>query len=253
MKQEILPILEEKFIIPSYFVDDTTQMTVCSLFQVMQELSDRHATILGAGWYSLCERGFFWVISKIQMSIHRLPRWTEEVTMRTWVRSSNAASSPREFEIVDTNGRVLVAASTIWAILDKEHGHPQRLSMFDGCFMPQERSALEYKPMKIGPVALPETLPEPMDVRHSDIDINRHVNNAHYIQWAFDAVSESFRLTHKISSVAVKFIAQAKFGDQYVVCSEPDSDNIFKISILSADGKTEYCRLQTEWETVNLS
>jgi len=92
-----------------------------------------------------------------------------------------------------------------------------------------------------------------MDVRHSDIDINNHVNNAHYIQWAFDAVSESYRKTHKIVSVAVKFIAQAKFGDQYVVYSEPVADNSFKTSILSADGKTEYCRLQTEWETVNMA
>lgn len=250
---EPLPILEERLVVPSYFVDDTTQMTVCSLFQVMQELSDRHATILGAGWYSLCERGFFWVITKIQMNIHRLPQWTEEVTLRTWVRNSNAATSPREFEILDADGKVLVAASAVWAILDKEHGHPQRMSMFDGCFAPQDRSALECNPMRIGPLTLPETLPEPMDVRHSDIDINNHVNNAHYIQWAFDAVSESYRKTHKIVSVAVKFIAQAKFGDQYVVYSEPVADNSFKTSILSADGKTEYCRLQTEWENVNLS
>ena len=85
---EPLPILEKQLIIPSYFVDDRSQMTVCSLFQLMQEMSDRHATILGAGWHSLRERGFFWVITKIQMKINRLPKWTEEVTIRTWVRKS---------------------------------------------------------------------------------------------------------------------------------------------------------------------
>ncbi|MBQ1780707.1 MAG: hypothetical protein II001_04665 [Bacteroidales bacterium] len=250
---EPLPILEKKLIIPSYFVDDRSQMTVCSLFQLMQEMSDRHATILGAGWHSLRERGFFWVITKIQMKINRLPKWTEEVTIRTWVRKSGAATSPRDIEIIDSDGQVLVAVSTVWAILDKEKGQPQRMSIFDGCFSPQDRNALEAKPMKIGPVKLPETLPEPMDVRHSDIDINQHVNNAHYIQWAFDAVSDAFRKTHKITGVAVKFIAQAKLGDQYIVCSEPVSDNCFNTAIFSADSNTEYCRLQTEWEAVSMS
>lgn len=250
---EPVPILEDTFVIPSYFVDDTAQMTVCSLFQLMQEISDRHAAILGAGWYSLCERGYFWVITKIQLEIHRLPKWTEQVTLRTWVRKSNAATSPRDFEIIDSDGRLLVAANAVWAILDKEHGNPQRINMFDGGFIPQERCALERKPMIIKPITLPVTLPKPIDVKYSDLDINRHVNNARYIQWAFDAVSENFRQTHRIIGVAVKFIAQAKIGDRYVVFSEPVSDNCFNTAIFSADGKTEYCRLQTEWETVNLS
>lgn len=247
---EPLPILEETLVIPSYFVDDTAQLTVCSLFQLMQEISDRHAAILGASWYSLCERGYFWVITKIQLEIHRLPKWTEQVTIRTWVRKSGAATSPRDIEIVDSEGRTLVSASTVWAILDQEKGQPQRMSMFDGCFMPQERCALEHKPLRIVPLTLPDTLPEPMDVRYSDIDINSHVNNAHYIQWAFDSVSESFRTTHQIIGVTVNFIAQAKLGDRYVVFSEPISDNVFKTAIFSADGKTEYCRLQTEWQPV---
>ena len=250
---ETVPIFEETFVIPSYFVDDNAQMTVSSLFQLMQEISDRHAAILGAGWFSLCERGYFWVITKIQLEIHRLPKWTEQVTLRTWVRKSNAATSPRDFEITDSEGNLLVAANAVWAILDKEHGCPQRISLFDKGFNPQERCALERKPMTIKPITLPDTLPEPIDVRYSDLDINRHVNNAHYIQWAFDDVSEAFRKTHRIIGVAVKFIAQAKLGDQYIVCSETVSDNCFNTSIFSSDGKTEYCRIQTEWETVNLS
>ena len=234
-------------------MDDTAQMTVCSLFQLMQEISDRHAAILGAGWFSLCERGYFWVITKIQLEIHRLPKWTEQVTLRTWVRKSNAATSPRDFEIMDSEGHLLVAANAVWAILDKEHGYPQRISLFDNGFMPQERCAMESKPMTIKPITLPDTLPEPKDVRYSDLDINKHVNNARYIQWAFDAVSEAFRQTHRIKGVAVKFIAQAKLGDRYIVCTEPVSDNCFNTAIFSSDGKTEYCRLQTEWETMNLS
>lgn len=246
---EPLPVLEEKFVIPSYFVDDSAHLTVTSLFQLIQEMSDRHATILGAGWQQLRHRGFFWVITKIKLVINRLPSWQEPVLLRTWVKKSEAATSPRDFEMEDAEGNLLVAASTIWAILDKEQSHPQRMDMFDGCFMPQERSAMDKKPPKIGPIKLPDTLPEPKAVLYSDIDMNHHVNNAHYIQWAFDSVSDDFRKSHEISSVVVNFIAQAKLGGRYRVCTELLSEEQYKTVILSEDTQTEYCRLQTEWRS----
>lgn len=244
---EPLPVLEEKFIIPSYFVDDNAQLTVTSLFQLIQEMSDRHATILGAGWQQLRHRGFFWVITKIKLIINRLPSWQEPVLLRTWVKKSEAATSPRDFEMEDADGNLLVAASTLWAILDKEQGRPQRMDMFDGSFMPQERSAIDKKPPKIGPIQRPEVLPEAKSAEYSDIDMNHHVNNAHYIQWAFDSVPDEFRKSHRINSVVVNFIAQAKLGDGYRVCTELLSEENHKTAIFSEDMQTEFCRLQTEW------
>ena len=85
--------------------------------------------------------------------------------------------------------------------------------------MPQERAAFDRRPAKIGPLALPDTLPEAKEVVHSDIDMNHHVNNANYIRWALDAVSEKFRQTHRLTDVSVNFIAQAKISDRDIVCS----------------------------------
>ena len=245
---EIIPIFEKKFQIPSYFVDDRSQLTVSSLFSLLQEVSDSHATLLGAGWHALRDRGFFWVLTRMRLKINRLPEWTEPVLMRSWVRKSEAATSPRDYELLDADGNLLVAGSSIWAILDTAEARPQRMSIFDGMFLPQERSAIDGKPPKIGPVSLPDMLPGAKEAVHSDIDMNHHVNNARYIQWAFDAVNEEFRQAHRLKDVSVNFISQAKLGDRYVVCSEPVAENTFKTAILSADGLTTYCRLQTEWE-----
>ena len=245
--QDIPPIYEKHLNIPSYLVDDRSQLSVSALFSLLQEMSNSHATLLGAGWHELLDRGYFWVLTRMMLKINRLPKWTEPVVLRTWVRRSEAATSPRDYEMTDTDGNLLVAGSSIWAILDTAESRPQRMNMFDGMFLPQERAALDRKPPKIGPVAIPDTLPEAKEVVHSDIDMNHHVNNAHYIQWAFDAVEEDFRQTHRLTDITVNFISQAKLGDRYIVCSEPVSDNDFKTAILSDDGHTTYCRLQTIW------
>lgn len=243
-------IYEETLKVPSYFVDEDARMTVSSLFGLLTEISNRHASCLNAGWHQLRKRGFFWVITRMRMEINRLPEWTETVTLRTWVRESQAATSPRDYEMLDADGNVLIAASSVWAILDIATGHPQRMSAFDADFPMQERCAIERKPQKINAVTTQGTDSTPLWVHASDIDMNRHVNNAHYIQWAFDSLTEEFRMKHRIATVTVNFISQAKLGDQYRIRSEADGDNSFRTSIISANEPKEYCRLQTEWRTI---
>ena len=241
------PFLEENLTIPSYLADEQAQLSVTSLFKLLQEASDRHAALLGAGWFDLQNRGYFWVLTKMLVHINRFPKWQEEVLLRTWVRASEAATSPRDFEIEDADGNLLVSARAIWAILDTEQGRPQRMDMFDGHFLPQERCALDRRPPKIGPLTLPDTLPEAKTALYSDLDMNHHVNNAHYIQWAFDSFDKDFLRSHRLTDIAVNFIAQAKLADPYVVISQPVADNSFKTAILSANDRTEFCRLQTDW------
>ena len=250
MTKEPLPFLEETIEIPSYLTDDSACLSVCALFKLLQEASERHASLLGAGWYDLQDRGYFWVVTKMLLKIHGLPKWRDKVLLRTWVKPTEAATSPRDFELEDANGQLLVSARANWSILDISQGRPQRMSIFDGLFIPQERSAIDRKPPKIGPLQKPNALSEPKSVVYSDIDMNHHVNNAHYIQWAFDAVDETYRKSHRVTDVTVNFIAQAKLGDCYKVLSEQLSENGFRIAIVSDDGQTEYCRIQSEWLSI---
>ncbi len=247
---KIIPILEEKFVIPSYFVDENAQMTVSCLFRILQEMSNKHASLLGAGWYQLRDRGFFWVITKIQLKINRLPEWEEEVSLRTWIKKSNAATSPRDYEMIDANGNVLVAGSSIWAILDIAKSNPQHMNLFDRNFLPQDRDAIAQKPQRINALEIPQETSDWKTVVPSDIDMNRHVNNAHYIQWAFDSVNPSFKETHRITDVAVNFMSQAKLGDHYSVYSKHISDTGYQTTLYSPETKREFCRILTDWESI---
>lgn len=253
MTNEPLPFLEETIEIPSYLTDDSAHLGISALLKLLQEASERHASLLGAGWYELQDRGYFWVVSKILLRIHQLPKWRDKVLLRTWVKPSEAATSPRDFELEDLEGNPLVSARALWAIIDTEHNRPQRMSMFDGFFIPQERSAIDKKPTKIAPVQHPDILYGPKDVVFSDIDMNHHVNNAHYIQWALDAMEEEFRQTHCLTDLTVNFIAQAKLGDRYKVLTEQISATEFRTSIVSGDNPAEYCRIQSQWRPSTLN
>ena len=137
-------------------------------------------------------------------------------------------------------------------LLDIATGRPQRMSDFDTDFPIQERCAIKGKPQKVGAPTPSATISETRRALASDIDMNHHVNNAHYIQWASDSVDRNFRQTHRLTGMTVNFLSQAKLGDLYVVKSDTDENGVFRTSIVSADTPVEYCRLQTEWQPVTL-
>lgn len=244
---EKIPFLIQKMEIPSYLSDCKGLLRLDALFMLLQEMSNKHASLLGAGWHDLQKNNAFWVITKMSLKINRMPRWTENIILRSWVRPSEIATSPRDYEIEDEAGNILISGSSVWAILDTEHGRPQRMSNYDGVFPKQDRMADCEKPKKIAPLHIPEQASFAKDVETSDIDMNLHVNNAHYIQWALNSVDTEYYKTHTFNQVFVNFIAQAKLGDKYSVHSEKTAEDAFSTAIFSPESGKEFCRIATKW------
>lgn len=242
-----LPFLTENIRIPSYLADYKSQLRPDSLFMLLQEMSNRHASLLGVGWHDLQKRGFFWVITKMSLKIKRMPRWTETVVLRSWVRPSDTATSPRDFEFEDSDGNIIVSGSSVWAILDTTSNRPQRMSDFDSCFSPQQRQADCEKPRKIRSIPLPETPPFTKEVELSDIDMNMHVNNTHYIQWAFNSMPETYYREHSLEEISVNFLSQARLGESYSVQTATVSTDEFISTIYSDKDKKEFCRIHSKW------
>lgn len=244
------PVLEKQFYIPSYLVDCNSLLRIDALFMLFQEMSDEHAALFNSGWHELRERGYFWVITKILIKIERLPSWQETITIRSWVKASDAATSPRHYQIIDSEGNIIVSGNSIWAILDINNGKPQRMSDFDQNFLPQDLDAAP-KPRRIPAFHLDLSNSPVKSATLSDLDFNKHVNNAHYIQWAIDSVSEGFYNSHKIVELNVNFLAQARFNDKYAVVYNQNADNEFVTSIVSAEDSKEFCRISSVWQPIS--
>lgn len=247
---EKTPILEKQFYIPSYLVDCNSRLRIDALFMLFQEMSNEHAALFNSGWHELRERGFFWVITKILIKVERLPSWQETITIRSWVKTSDAATSPRHYQIIDSKGNVIVSGNSIWAILDIKNAKPQRMSDFDKNFLPQSLDAAP-KPRRIPAFQFDLSESNVKSATLSDLDFNKHVNNAHYIQWAIDSVSEEFYNSHKIVELNVNFLSQARINDRYAVVYNRISDNEYTNSIVSAEDKKEFCRISSIWEPIS--
>jgi acyl-ACP thioesterase len=68
-------------------------------------------------------------------------------------------------------------------------------------------------------------------VSFSDVDINRHTNNAKYIEWALDCINLDLVTRMKVTNLIINFNTESRLGDEISFCcaysglETPDCDN----------------------------
>ncbi|MDR1879115.1 MAG: hypothetical protein LBQ64_06085 [Bacteroidales bacterium] len=233
--------------ITSYHTDFTRQMTPVSLFCFLQESAWRHAQSKGFGWHDLAQKQQFWIVAKIHAIIHHMPAWTERIRLETWGKQPELLTAFRDFELFDNKNTLLISASSSWHILDMQHHKPVSMEDFvtDFPIIPN-RHAIEQKPQKIKLPAIAPVSGDSFAVLPGDIDMNGHVNNTRYIQWATDSIPFSFQQTHFLSEINVNFISEAQIDNQCYINTYQE-DTMFYHAILSRKDDRALSLIQSQW------
>ena len=167
-----------------------TLPTICNLFQ---EAASLHAASLGFGKGDFAAAGenISWVLTRMVVKMNRYPVWEDELTVETFPRGGRKIVAWRDFEVKDAKGETLGVASSEWMIIDlatrKIHAIPEKVFAAND---PANVPVLGLEPF--AKFRFPEIADsEVRDVRtftamKSQIDLNGHVNNVHYINWMLE-------------------------------------------------------------------
>lgn len=243
-------VYTQQFNVQSYQIDRTLKLSMTYLLDMMQETAFNHVNECGIGWQKLQTENAFWAVSKMYVKVLRMPNWDESVSVSTWGKPAAFVVWPRDYEMRDADGNILVQATSDWVILDLQTSKPQRVSRFnDRLPLNGSKVAIETSAPKILPMG--QSLDNKiLAVRFSDIDMNQHVNNVKYVQWLFDSLPHDFILHHSIEELAINYITQAKLSDSYYVAHDFETPNVVRSAIRSADDHHDYCRLKTVWKEI---
>lgn len=176
-----------------------------------------------------------WWLSSWNIVIDRYPLLGEEIAIATWPYDFRGFYGYRNFTICDSKGEYLVRADSVWFHFDTEQGRPMKVEeedirgyMIDG----EERLDMEAAPRKL---AVPFQYEEGKAVvvaRHQ-IDTNHHVNNAHYVELAAEAVPPGLL----VDRIRVEYKKAAVLDD--VIC--PRISRItagYTVALCDQDGET---------------
>lgn len=251
--KDIQKIYEQKFYIYSYLVDDKQFLTLSYLMCFLQEAAWAHSNNVNVGWSFLQSKNMFWALTKFYLHIERLPKWEEEIFVKTWAKPVELIIHPRDFEVFDSNGNSIIKASSEWVILDRTNFRPQKHVFDDEDRMIASIHAIETKIPKVQKLDLNDASVF-NKVLHSDIDMNQHVNNTRYLTWAIDEYDPQFVQNHNIKTCVINFVSQATIGEKYAIKKTEIAPNQFVSTIVSEEGLKELCRIQLNWiENLNIN
>ncbi|HOG71336.1 MAG: hypothetical protein KBB29_09120 [Bacteroidales bacterium] len=243
--------LTRSMVVQSYEVDFNQRFSITSIFNHLQEIAWEHADKLSYGYNHLREKGWFWALSRVEVEFYRFPVWQEAVTLVTWPRGADGIFALRDFEFYDSNGNKLIAATSSWLVVGVENRRPVRIAEWylESDFA--SRSALNRNAAKIPESIVQPAFTEQFEVRAGDIDMNLHVNNVRYIDWAYNTFTISSLRKYFPKKISVNYNSEAKEGDSILINRKNIPGNSTLININSRlEGEKNYCRIQFDWRNL---
>ena len=206
---------ERSFRVDSRDVDPFNQCRPSALLGYLQEAATEAACALHVSREEMIDKyHVFWMLARMWYRLDRPLFWDDTVTIRTWHRGDKGASMYRDFDLFRDGERVGEAVS-VWVLADLDTHKLFRLS-----------NVMEFRDTTGGelckdkalgrlrvPVALHPAEERPM--RYSDADINGHVNNVRYADFACDALDmQRLGAGRRVSSLQIGYLKECRPGEK---------------------------------------
>lgn len=199
--------------IRAFDVDAFNRLKVSTIFDYFQDVASIHATNLKIGYHDLINKGLFWVLSWAKFQFSNFPKFMDEIRIETWAKKQHKFYSMRDFLMYNSSNEIICRATTAWLLLELKSLRPK--------IMPQLFKHIEFLDDKIAIDDLPEkftNLPKTKklflkEIKYSDIDLNKHANNAKYIELIQNCYNQKFYNMHQMKSLTISFLSESKYGN----------------------------------------
>ena len=218
------------------------------LANMMQETAGHHATALGLSVERLTRDNITWVLSRMRILLNRFPESGEEITVVTWPSGIDRHTATRDFILYDASGEEVARATSAWVIFNLLERKMAPMPEFIGAAYPPEfpERALTFESRMLPKLRESEQSVTVVS-RLSDLDINAHVNNVHFIEWVMET---SCALGFEGHPVELDIQFRAECGAHQLLESKavfiPESNGKKVIHSLDLQGQ-EIARAVTRW------
>ncbi len=194
----------------------TGELRLSSLLCLCQNTAWEHMERLGVGYAPLRRDGIVFLVVSTKAEVTRMPKYGEEIQIRTFPLGSRGVTFYRGFEIFGEDGKLAVFVLQSSVCVDPEKHTPLRPKVFYeyGVF-PEEKTP---DSMKIPRAHPQEDMPllGTRTVRYSDLDCNGHMNNTVYGDITEDFLPLS-RQEHTYAQVQIDYVNEARLGEEILL------------------------------------
>ncbi|MGK7370702.1 MAG: acyl-[acyl-carrier-protein] thioesterase [Candidatus Halalkalibacterium sp. M3_1C_030] len=207
---EDLNTYQESYTIRSSEVSTNGKAKLQSICDLLQETAGNHALKLNFDISQLKDKNLTWMLHRLHVRMDKFPEWRDEITVQTWPSSGDTLRAFRDFIILDSEGNKIGKCLSYWLMINIETRKPVRMPDEVLQMAPSDTEhVLEVKKNRID-FDQEVSGSKAFRVRRSDLDMNKHVNNVKYIEWALEALPS----VTEISEMNIEFLAECTEGEE---------------------------------------
>ncbi|MFO7979408.1 MAG: thioesterase, partial [Candidatus Aminicenantes bacterium] len=196
----------------------------------------------------LLKKNLAWILSRYHIKVLRYPEKGENIEITTWPSVIKGIFTLREYELT-ASGDKSVQATSSWMAVDIKRKRPVKIKETLPSFSPHGQRAVNDDFKSLPEVESPD-LKSRFPVLKADLDFNRHVNNAVYIQWAVETVPKEIIMDLRPTQIEVNYKNETFYGDWVISRTQ----KVIKVKnpryvhqlFRESDGR-EIARLRTKW------
>lgn len=220
--EEVKAVWHENFRPRHSEVDADGYVKLKALLDYLQEAAANHADNLGCGMRFLLGNKKMWVLSRIKLRFAEKLKLGVEYTVKTYPMNFKKLFAAREFVIYDSRSIPLVCGSSFWLLLAADTLRPLKPAENLPDF-PDNSALVEFyrkiDKINLNPAVTPENCVFSTTVRDSQIDLNRHLNNAEYASMIHDAMAGIIKHTPHFAELQINFLAASKSGERLSIAA----------------------------------
>ncbi len=202
--EQIYPLRQSDF-------DYNDNIRISAILDYFQELAGIHANKIGVGFNAMVENKIFWVLIRSRFEIYKQPLPNQQIKVTTWPKQKGKIDFDRDYEILSLDGELMVKASSKWVTIDMDTRRIVRSDKINYIGDHLEKSNFDSLDKLHIEYANKETKEMTYIVSNSDIDHNRHMNNAKYGDLILNMVT--YPANFVIKSFQMEHIKEAKLND----------------------------------------
>lgn len=219
---------EMDFRVDSRDVDLWGQCRPSAVLGYLQEAATQAALELGVSGPEILKKyNCLWMVTRNWAELDAPLRWNELIHVKTWHRGASGASSYRDFDLF-RDGKPIGQGTSVWVMVDTQ---ARKLFRMKDLAEFQDTGGGELcKSVKLRRPAMPEAFDRRTrrELGYSDTDINGHVNNAHYADFACDSLHlERLGQGKFVRSFQIGYVSECQAGETIDVDTAVRGDQLF--------------------------
>lgn len=167
--------------------DTAGNLQPAAVLDLFQDAAGEHAQKLKVDYDHMILRNMMWVVVRVKYRVQQKVKMYQRINVATWPHESRRLDFQRDYLIRNENGEPIVKGTSQWALMDsRTRKIVLARDIYQGIDAFCQENTFEEKFLKVPDF---EETGEgyPVMSGYTDLDINGHVNNIKYANYALNA------------------------------------------------------------------